>query len=226
MKREEIIIKIKKCLELSSSSNEHEAALAMQRAQEMMAKHSITESDIEMSKITESDTQAHDSHKVPVHIVRLTNLVARAFGCGYLFSMQYHNWRNITHARFIGEGARPEIAAYAFEVLARQMGRGRKAYLGGLSRRLKRTSRAKYAALWADGWVRAVSAKVVDMAMSREERDRIEMAITRCGTEKMTVKGHQLKKEKEFEAFLKGAAAGKDVYLHRAVSERRRSMLN
>ncbi|MBI4928157.1 MAG: DUF2786 domain-containing protein [Anaerolineae bacterium] len=226
MTREEIIIKIKKCLELSSSSNEHEAALAMKRAQEMMAKHHITESDIEMSKITESDMQAHDSHKVPVHIVRLANLVVRAFGCGYFFIMQYHNWRNITHVRFIGEGARPEIAAYAFDVLARQMGRGRKAYLAGLSRRLKRANRAKYAALWADGWVRSVSAKVVDMAMSPEERDRIEMAIARRGTEKMTLKGHKLKNEKEFEAFLKGASAGKDVHLHKAVNERRRSMLS
>ncbi len=146
MTREEIIRKIKKCLKLSASANEYEAGLALQRAQEMMAKHGVSIHDVELSEITRHRSKATASRRPPNHVVMLADVVKRAFGCECLFSSRRRAFEGWTcDAQFIGADANPEIAAYAFSVLLRQMERGRKAYLGTLSRRMRPRTKAKRA---------------------------------------------------------------------------------
>ena len=48
---EKIIERIKKLLELSKSSNEHEAAIAASRAAELMMDHQISEAEIHSSSV-------------------------------------------------------------------------------------------------------------------------------------------------------------------------------
>lgn len=54
-KFEKTVEKIKKLMSLSKSNNENEAALAMERAREMMLKYNIDESDF--SSISKSDIE-------------------------------------------------------------------------------------------------------------------------------------------------------------------------
>ena len=50
-KLERAIRKIKHCLALSASSNEHEAAAAMRQAQKLMAKYRLTETQVNLSDV-------------------------------------------------------------------------------------------------------------------------------------------------------------------------------
>ncbi|MEA4838055.1 MAG: DUF2786 domain-containing protein, partial [Rhodospirillaceae bacterium] len=53
-----IIAKIKKLLALSKSSNEHEAALALAKAKELMEAHSLTDAIIRTADVSEANAAA------------------------------------------------------------------------------------------------------------------------------------------------------------------------
>ena len=53
MDKEKILDKIKKCLALSKSANEHEAAQALKQAQALMEKHEVNAVDIALSEVSE-----------------------------------------------------------------------------------------------------------------------------------------------------------------------------
>ena len=49
MNREDALKKIKKCLALSRSANEHEAAVALRQAQHLMREHGLREQDVSLA---------------------------------------------------------------------------------------------------------------------------------------------------------------------------------
>ena len=53
MNKEKILDKIKKCLALSKSANEHEAAQALKQAQALMEKYEVNAVDIALSEVSE-----------------------------------------------------------------------------------------------------------------------------------------------------------------------------
>ena len=53
MDKQKVLEKIKKCLALGESANEHEAAQAIRQAQILMKKYGISEMDVELSAVTE-----------------------------------------------------------------------------------------------------------------------------------------------------------------------------
>ena len=53
MDKQKVLEKIKKCLALGESANEHEAAQAIRQAQILMKKYGISENDVELSGISE-----------------------------------------------------------------------------------------------------------------------------------------------------------------------------
>lgn len=52
MSKNKIINKIKKCLALANSSNQHEAAAALRQAHKMMKQYKLSLDDIDLHKIT------------------------------------------------------------------------------------------------------------------------------------------------------------------------------
>lgn len=116
--REAIIEKIKKLLRLAKSSNEHEAALAAARAQELLAKYNLDETELserEMPK--EAEVSYTDIVKrPPTWIYLIAASVAGAFDCSYFFS---------AYGRmcFVGVDLDHEIASYTFSYLYRTIGR-------------------------------------------------------------------------------------------------------
>lgn len=78
---EKIQSKIQKLLALSNSDNEHEAALAMRRAQDLMTKYNIDMADA-LVNITSSDIQ-EDTIELKVEVSNWVNALASA--CGNLF---------------------------------------------------------------------------------------------------------------------------------------------
>lgn len=175
-RQDQLIKRIRKLLALSrNNSNPHEAGQALSRAQALMRKHGITELDTDISVIKTSSSKGapSEAEKVPVWMGRLMHVVAEAFGCH-----TYLDWRITTGGYwrrvviFYGFGERPVVAAYAFDVLCRQMQKATKAYLSTQSRILKLSTRRARAAMFRDGWVYGVR-DVVDAFPLTEDETRV-----------------------------------------------------
>jgi hypothetical protein len=147
---------VRKLLKLGrSNSNAHEAGLALQRAQKLMARYGISELDAGLTSVREasSRTAPSDAEKVPEWMVTLVRGVCHAFGC-----QAYYSWRQTSagyrrSVTFYGFSEKPEIAAYAFDVLTRQLKDATNSYLKTQSKRLKLATRRARAEQFRDGWV-------------------------------------------------------------------------
>ncbi|EPP2016241.1 TPA: DUF2786 domain-containing protein, partial [Escherichia coli] len=171
--QERLIRRVRKLLELSrNNSNAHEAGLALARAQQLMAKHGITEQDAGLSSVQTSSSQGapSDAEKVPAWMFRLVMVVTQTFGC-----RAYYDWRAVPGGRyrrcvtFYGFSERPQVAAYAFDVLCRQLREATDAYLRTQSRRLKLSTRRARAAQFRDGWVQGIRQVVMPFSVTEEE---------------------------------------------------------
>lgn len=175
MDKEKALDKIKKCLALSRSANEHEAAQALKHAQALMAQYGMTAADVALADVTEYGSKAPKT--VPKWHWRLVHLCGRAFGCE-----RWHNDNRYEGGSFVfcGLGGRPELAAYAYEVLLRQLKAARRQYIKTALSRV-RTSRIKTARAdqFCEGWVSRVRDTVQDFARPAAETELLECYISK-----------------------------------------------
>lgn len=162
-----IIAKIKKCLALAKSSNEHEAAIALRQAQRLMQQHGISDFDVEHADIQEEATKAGAVSKPAQWECGLANRVADAFSCSvYFLSGLSGRWV------FVGAAPAGEISRYAFEVLFRQVKRARAAYIKSALKRCT-TTRTRRADLFCEGWVVSATALIERFAGSDDQKTRV-----------------------------------------------------
>ena len=150
-----LLEKIKKCLALSKSSNEHEAAAALRQAQALMSQYKIEMSDVEMSTIAESTIAASVKRQPSMWEGRLMFGIAEAFGCQVIFCtrvMRRADWV------FIGGSSEVEVAKYAADVLLRQAKSARKDYIDKQLSRCKTKTKTARADAFCFGWVHAACA--------------------------------------------------------------------
>lgn len=166
--RNTIIEKIKKCLELAKSSNEHEAATALRQAQKLMQAHGITDLDIEHADIQEEGARAGAAQKPARWECGLSGRVADAFGCRVYLSIDYPVGRWV----FVGAAPSGEVARYAFEVLFRQVKRTRAEYIKTTLKRCT-TTRTRRADLFCEGWVMTATQLVERFAGNEATQARI-----------------------------------------------------
>lgn len=174
MDKEKALDKIKKCLALSRSANEYEAAQALKHAQALMAQYGVSESDVALADVSECEKKAPKT--VPEWHWRLVHLCGRAFGCERWHATDFSGGSFV----FCGIGGRPELAAYAYEVLLRQLKAARRQYIKTalfymLPGRLK-TARADR---FCDGWVSKVKSVVQDFARTDAETELLERYISK-----------------------------------------------
>lgn len=178
MDKESALQRIKKCLALGKSSNEHEAAQAIRHAQILMDKYGLSHSDVELAEVTEHCTRAPLT--VPQWHWNLVHLCARAFGCE-----RWH--RKISTGGgfvFCGINGRPELASYAYEVLLRQLKTARRGYMKTeLSRVRIGKNKTARADKFCEGWVANVSDTVHEFARTEAEAE----LLTRYKSEKYGV---------------------------------------
>lgn len=79
-KLERVIRKIKRCLALSQSSNENEAATAMRQAQSLMREYRLTEMDIRLSDVGEVESEMSRVKRRPTWDRHLSSIIGQAFG--------------------------------------------------------------------------------------------------------------------------------------------------
>ena len=166
MDKQKVLEKIKKCLALGESANEHEAAQAIRQAQILMKKYGISEMEVELSAVTEKGVACAST--LPTWHQVLISQCAKAFGVECYLNREF----GLGEARFFGIGIKPELAAYAYEVLLRQLKKERREYIKTELKavRLSRNKTAR-ADQFCTGWVYAIVKKVQEFAAEPAEKE-------------------------------------------------------
>lgn len=211
------IERIKKLLALAKSSNEHEAANALRLAQKLMKELELSEQDIALTEIKQQHTKrANASDKQPLWATRLTNTICAAFGLEAILSWDRDLGATVI---FIGPADRVTIGIYCYEVLAPQLVKARKAYLLGLNKRLKLTTKTNRADLFAEGWIAAVRSKVESLVPSEEEKNLVELYKEKHFPHLVSTPTRAAEqKKRDVSAFYAGAIQGKNIRLNAGVS--------
>jgi len=212
-KKERILDKIKKCMALGESANEHEAASALRQARKLMDKHGLTESHVGLADFGEKQTDL-GYRRFPYWVSGLASVVGTAFQCS-----TYSSWRSID---YVGREENTVVAAYCLEVLVRQLKKARTEFVKSMpnyGRGLASMKRAE-ADAYCEGWVTAVRDKVREFAspLTAQQKEQHELYLT-------DVKDAKLKKAKQrksaaesspraMSAASQGYRDGSDVRLH------------
>jgi hypothetical protein len=216
--RKKVFEKIKKCLALSASSNEHEAEAALRQARALMEKYGIDHADILAYEACEESVKAGARNKPSSWESRLAAKIADAFDCRLIFVA---GW-NKGEWTFIGVDAAPEIAGYAFSVLLRQCKRARTAHIDTFLRRCKTATKTRRADLFCDGWVNAVTGKIAAFIGDERAENAIEAYVAKHYPELKDMAprnrntGEKLR-DHEWDDYVRGGAEGKNAELNRGV---------
>lgn len=218
MDKQDVIKKIQKCLALSKSANEHEAAAALRQAQKLMELHRVTDADLFIAGVTEASATAGALRKPAAWEAGLAALVGAAFTCSYFFRGLATSGKWV----FVGLGPNAEVASYAFHVLLRQLRKGRAAFIASECKRLVPASKTRRADLYCAAWVRAAAAAVHAVAPQGDEAKVIDAYLadrypSLCELAVADRNANRKLREKDVDAVLAGAAAGREVQLNRGV---------
>lgn len=168
------IAKIKKLLRLArGTSSPEEAANAIAKAQAYMRQHGISENDAELFDIQEAASAGapSDASTPPRYMHILCDLVCKAFGVECYISGEYRASGSLKrYVQFYGPDSRPEIAAYAFDVLSRQMMAERKKYQDKHCKRCGPSTRVARGDQFCEGWVFGARDVIAVYDVSPEEK--------------------------------------------------------
>lgn len=172
-KLERVIRKIKRCLALSKSSNENEAATAMRQSQSLMREYRLTEMDVRLSDVGEVESEKARANRRPTWDRDLGAIIAEAFG---VQSFSRRHWCNTTsraveRAMFVGVTPAPQIAMYAYETLLTKLTIARREYVSQVRAGKRRSSYSPDTAgdHFALAWVSAVHGKIHELVPRGEE---------------------------------------------------------
>lgn len=132
---ESILVKIQKLLALSESANEHEAAAAASKAQELLFKHELSISDLEgveanAKPVREEQLVVNEGHRGVNWKLKVLDAVVKTSMCRYLVSWYtLRPNRTVTKAYIIGRPADIEMAKYTFNFLRTELERLATAYV-------------------------------------------------------------------------------------------------
>ncbi|EJD0052833.1 DUF2786 domain-containing protein [Escherichia coli] len=219
------IARIKKLLRLArGTSSPEEAANAIAKAQAYMRQHGISENDAELFDIQEAASAGapSDASTPPRYMHILCDLVCKAFGVECYISGEYRASGSLKrYVRFYGPDSRPEIAAYAFDVLSRQMMAERNQYQDKHCKRCKPSTRVARGDQFCEGWVFGARDVIAVYDVSPEEKSRLELYRENLHRTKVRRDGDMRTAKAcrgaEFAATA-GFIAGKNARLHQGVN--------
>lgn len=216
--RARILDRIRKCLRLAASDNPNEAAAALRQAQALMREHGFTADDVALSEVRQDSRATGAGRTPPNWLVALMLLVSDITGATPISSPEWRASRWHGRVTFVGVGPRAEIAAYAFEVLLRQLQAERRHVLK-VNKRLKRPSRIRRADVYCRAWIEGARKHVVAIVPPSEERALVERwmegqdLVTRTGRSRGFRSG-------DAQAWMAGLRGGAEARLHHGVGAR------
>ena len=208
----QLLLKIRKCLQLARSANEHEAAAALAKARELMEAHGITDDDLAMAEIEEATARSTRNVRPPVWECHLNAAVNRALGTISFLDA-------IGDRCFVGRGPTPTIASYAFAMLFRQLKIARSEYTRTQLKRCKPGRKRQRADVFSQGWAYGVVQKVRDIAPERREDPAIErwLAVQHPGLAHVDARRPDVKGQAMTQDFWRGHESAGDVNLNHGV---------
>jgi hypothetical protein len=210
---DDIIEKIKKCMALSRSSNEHEAAAALRQAQKLMEKYSITDAQINESEIVVVRFDCSTAWVKPAAWdCQLMHSVCKAFGGKFLIARgRQHVLAQFT---YIGLKINAAVVEYTYAVLARQCIKARAQYLSSASSLVSRSEKIAAGDSFCLAYVVALKSKIHEFAMKPETLALID-AKRNIMSGALSV---PIRRGFDSEAAAKGAEAGKQASLLRPMN--------
>ncbi len=240
MAEREILERIKKLMALSQSSNPNEAAVALSRAQKLMAEHQISSQDLSVSDFDESSVDTLKGLADMKIMGILSSMVARAFGLEVFIS---GDGSRITSATFIGPKDRLQSGCYVYTIISRQATIVKKQFMAenrakaqdmvdaDILKALKKnpllafslneayikrkvsTILRKLTATYLIGWARAVNDKVQTFALDEKEEKLIDNFMRERHPDLRTI--HRRRKyytQEEMAAYNQGMSDGADGF--------------
>ncbi|MFS8367851.1 DUF2786 domain-containing protein [Acetobacter oryzifermentans] len=225
--RNKLIERIKRLLALSKSPNEHEAAAAMSKAQELMRELSITEEDLELTDFATVRTDTllvKSGHKLPVYVSDLACLMETAFGVECIFSDGQRNKDVI----FVGTKSKTEICVYTWTVLARILKTKMAEYKFSITH--LKCSPGKKAALaeeYCEGWVSGVRQNIVPDTVSQRESELTKKLINmKFKIKPADLRGSGASGDEANDAYFQGIQARENTRLHQGMQADKRGTLS
>lgn len=224
MNREQALAKIKKCLALSKSANPHEAAAGLRQAQALMALHSISDTDVTLADVRHCAAPARYVEML-LWEAKLARLVADTFGCNMLQSSRrvlQAGARLVKQSTyvFIGTGSAPEVASYAYDILARQCAKSRLAHIRKQPKNCKPRTLTARGDEYAFGWVVGVSELMDKFAGTEKNSALIDqyMALRYPNLETITPKDRITGRNTNENDWRAGIQAGRSAQLNRGLA--------
>lgn len=224
-KLKRIAEKIAKLLALAASDNPTESATAKRQAQAMMDKYNLTSNDVAASQVNEQHSKTGSKNNPPPYICGLASIIAKTFGCEVILSPG-GGWLD-SQIKFLGVGIKPELAGYTFDVLRRQIGKDRTAYIGTL-KRYKPKNKTSMADTFCNAWCWRISQQVQEFAGTEQELMAIAAYKQKKWGDSLTNNPRTRKTEQHpnaVAAIIAGANAARDVSLRKPVQSKRGALL-
>ncbi|MGA0610529.1 DUF2786 domain-containing protein [Caldimonas sp. KR1-144] len=230
MNRDQALAKIRKCLALGRSSNEHEAAAAMRQAQKLMVEHGLDAVDVDLAHVGEAESRAVMQTPVSWEIT-LAHLVAEAFGCQTFTTRRVLVGRTRSSVAairiFVGVGAAAEVAKYSFDVLSRQCAKARLSHIAKQPKNCKPITKTARGDQFANGWVHGVRDLVKRFAGNEQRTELLEMYMKRAHPDLVEVdaKRREVGRNVRHDDAWQGMEAGRQAKLHHGVGAEQRPLI-
>ena len=210
--RDSAIEKVRACLALSKSSNEHEAAQALKQAHALIRKYKLE--GVQFEEKVVSVKIKTDIRKPQRWETRLFCSIASLFSCYVVI----HSGKNCdAELEFCGNDGDPSIAAYAYEVVYRQAKLAKRNYRATVD--VERSKKMKLTSAYLDGWTSRVVNIVNENLCPQPLPDNVKEHEENRGLVE-----YKQKPEKEFislaeyEAVQRGYADGSSVQISRPLN--------
>ncbi|WP_413284399.1 DUF2786 domain-containing protein [Vibrio sp. MA40-2] len=176
MDKQKALKKIAKCLELGNSANVNEAAQAIKMAHRLMIKYGLDKDDIEFIKMGKTQS----SHLLPASISSTILRVIRGINTKFGVEAVLLNHKGLKRVEFIGEADRAIFAAFAFDIVYREMnehtGQFRNSFSGTGTSTTEVTKRVNS---FVSGWVEGALEKLPEIAPDDDSNSKINNYIDR-----------------------------------------------
>ncbi len=166
--------KIAKCLELGNSANVNEAANAIKMAHRLMLKYGLDKDDIEFIKLGKTQS----SHLLPASISSGILRIIRGINTKFGVEAVLINHKGLKRVEFIGEADRAIFAAFAFDIVYREMnehtGQFRNSFAGSGTSTLEVNRRV---GSFVSGWIEGALEKLPVISPDEDSANKINVYI-------------------------------------------------
>lgn len=217
--RENILEKIRKCMALAGSASGNEAETALRQAKKLMEMYQVSQAEMLAIDIKEATAKAGVYDRPSAWETELAARIADIFGCHLMFRSGFLDSASWL---FIGMPPANDVAAYSFEVLFRQAGKARRAFMATSLKRFKKSNKTRRADLFCQGWVRTAVDAVTPLTPVDGVKEAIQAYLdtkykNRGELDSMDRnKGRELS-DKDYMARAAGMSAGKHAQINKGV---------